>query len=300
MNLNAFKSEVQKLGLICIDNEPMKKHTSFAVGGPAELFIEADNCDRLPELIVMAKSAEIPLTVIGRGSNLLVSDKGIDGAVIHICDERISVCHNEIVCFAGARLSALCAKARESSLGGIEFAWGIPGSVGGAVYMNAGAYGGEMKQVLVSCRSVNSDGEITERQADELGLGYRTSIFKTNGEIILSATVSLKKRSLADIKADMDDYMNRRRMKQPLEFPSAGSTFKRPEGHFAGGLIEQCGLKGYSIGGAKVSEKHAGFVINSGDATCADILRLIEHIEKTVYRKTGIMLEPEVIFKGRK
>ena len=298
MNISAFKKKAEDLGFCCLENELMCNYTSFSVGGPAELLVMVNNCDVLPSLIKTAEEMEIPITVIGKGSNLLVSDSGIEGAVLRICDERINVSKNKILAYAGAKLSKLCITARDNCLSGLEFAWGIPGSVGGAVYMNAGAYGGEMKQVINSCRSIDCSGNFITRNADELELGYRTSVYKNTDEIIISAEVELKSSNAEQIKSQMDDYLNRRKSKQPLEYPSAGSTFKRPEGNFAGTLIEQCGLKGYRIGGAEVSEKHAGFVINKGGATCDDILKLVEHIKDTVYKKTGVHLEPEVIFKG--
>ncbi len=280
-------------------NEPMAKHTSFGIGGPADIFIELKSVERAAELLLIIKQFNVPYTIIGNGSNLLVSDKGIEGVVVKICDDTLEIKGDVCYCAAGVKLSAFCLKVAEASLGGAEFAYGIPGTVGGAVFMNAGAYGGEIKQIIESVKSLDKNGKVTVRTKNELELGYRTSIFKTNGEIILSATFKLNKREKSEIIADMDDFLTRRKSKQPIELPSAGSTFKRPEGNFAGTLIEQCGLKGVSIGGAEVSIKHAGFIVNNGGATALDVLTLIKKVQDTVYSEFGIMLEPEVIFKGR-
>lgn len=299
MKIKALCQKLNALGVSFFENEPMSKHTTFCVGGPAEVFVNVTDTDKLGDILGACNELGVPITVIGNGSNLLVCDSGIDGAVLHICDDRIAVDGSTLICKAGARLSKACSVALENSLSGLEFAWGIPATVGGAVYMNAGAYGGEIKQVVSSCTSITPDGKLITRNADELQLGYRTSVFKKNKEIIISAQFSLNFGEKETIKANMDDFISRRKDKQPLEFPSAGSTFKRPEGHFAGALIEQCGLKGYTIGGASVSEKHAGFVINKGGATCCDVLELIEHIKEIVLKETGVELEPEVICKGR-
>ena len=239
--------------------------------------------------------------ILGNGSNLLVSDNGIEGAVITLDGDfkEITVDGDIITSGSGAKLSRLCSVALENSLTGLEFAYGIPGSVGGAMYMNAGAYGGEMKDVALSVTALTPDGEIREVPAEELALGYRTSIFKTNGDIILFAKYKLAQGDPAAIKEKMDDVMNRRKTKQPLEYPSAGSVFKRPEGAFAGTLIEQCGLKGKTVGGAQVSEKHAGFIINIGGATCDDVMGLVKLVQDTVKAETGYFLEREIIRTGR-
>jgi UDP-N-acetylmuramate dehydrogenase len=261
--------------------------------------VEIKDVGKIAEVLKVAKICDVPFLVLGNGSNLLISDKGVEGAVLKICDDSISTCGNKISCAAGVKLSRLALTAKENSLSGLEFAWGIPGTVGGAIFMNAGAYGGEIKQVISSCKTITLDGDIKSYSNEEMGLGYRTSAFKSNNEIILSAEFELITGDKTQISATMDDYMERRRTKQPLELPSAGSTFKRPEGYFAGALIEQCGLKGFRIGDAAVSEKHAGFTINLGKATANDVLSLIEHIKSTVLKETGVLLEPEVIFKGR-
>ncbi len=296
MNFEKIKEKACELGFKYTKNEPMKAHTTFRIGGPAELFIECSDVGKLGELLAVIRAEKCPLTVIGKGSNLLVSDDGIKGAVLYICDDAVKVNGNVVCANAGAKLSSVCLAARDASLTGLEFAWGIPGSVGGAVYMNAGAYGGEISQCITSCTSITADGEIVTRSADELELGYRTSIFKKNNEIILSATFELQCAERTEIQAKMDDFLGRRKDKQPLEYPSAGSTFKRPEGYFAGALIEQSELKGFSIGGAEVSTKHAGFVINRDNATCCDVLNLIKHIQTTVKNNFGVDLETEVIY----
>lgn len=288
--------KAKELGFACRENELMKAHTTFRIGGPAELFIECNDISKIGELLTAVKTEGCPLTVIGKGSNLLVSDNGIEGVVLYVCDDTVTVNGNELCANAGAKLSTVCLAARDASLTGLEFAWGIPGSVGGAVYMNAGAYGGEIKQCIVSATSITLDGEIKHYSADELELGYRTSVFKKNGEIILSAVFKLDTAEKQEIQAKMDDFLGRRKDKQPLEYPSAGSTFKRPEGYFAGALIEQSNLKGFSVGGAEVSVKHAGFVINKDNATCEDVLGLIKHIQATVKANFNVELETEVIF----
>lgn len=299
MKIKHLCQELSALGVGFLENEPMSRHTTFNIGGPADVFVNVYDTEKLRNIILACKSNEVPITIIGNGSNLLVCDDGIAGAVLHICDDRINVSDNIISCKAGAKLSKVCSVALENSLSGLEFAWGIPATVGGAVYMNAGAYGGEIKQVITRCTSVTLDGKVIEREVDDLQLGYRTSCFKKCEEIIVSAQFLLNFGDKSNIKANMDDFMSRRKLKQPLEFPSAGSTFKRPQGHFAGALIEQCGLKGYAVGGASVSEKHAGFVINKGNATCYDVMKLIDDIKETVLKETGIELEPEVICRGR-
>ena len=257
--------------------------------------------DELQTAVNACKASDIPVMILGNGSNLLVSDNGIEGAVITLDGDfkEITVDGDTITSGAGAKLSRLCSVALENSLTGLEFAYGIPGSVGGAMYMNAGAYGGEMKDVALSVTALTPDGEIREVPAEELQLGYRTSAFKTNGDIILFSKYKLEQGDQAAIKAKMDDVMDRRKTKQPLEFPSAGSVFKRPEGAFAGTLIEQCGLKGKTVGGAQVSEKHAGFIINIGGATCDDVMGLVKLVQDTVKAETGYFLEREIIRTGR-
>ncbi|MBE6798630.1 MAG: UDP-N-acetylmuramate dehydrogenase [Ruminococcaceae bacterium] len=297
--MKSLKSGAEALGFRCTLDEPMREHTSFLIGGPADLFIEVADVNKMPQLLALLKECDVPFTVVGRGTNLLVSDEGIGGAVVFMADESLNFDGETVTAAAGVKLTKMCVEAKVLSLSGFEFACGIPGTVGGAVYMNAGAYGGEIKDVIVSCTSLTQDGKVVTRTADELALGYRTSIFKTNGEIILSAAFKLIKGNKETIRSTMEDLLQKRKAKQPVEFPSAGSTFKRPEGYFAAALIEQCGLKGYSVGDAEVSVKHSGFVINKGNATAADVLQLIEDIKKTVFEQTGVNLEMEVIFKGR-
>lgn len=282
-------------------NEPMSAHTTFKIGGAADILITVKSIGELQAALEACRDDGIPLMILGNGSNLLVSDDGIEGAVITLDGDfkEITVDGDVITAGAGAKLSRLCTVALEHELSGLEFAYGIPGSVGGAMYMNAGAYGGEMKDVALSVTALTVDGEIREVPAEELQLGYRTSVFKTNGDIILFSKYKLDRGEKNAIKAQMDDVMNRRKTKQPLEYPSAGSVFKRPEGAYAGTLIEQCGLKGKTVGGAQVSEKHAGFIINIGGATCDDVMELVSLVQDTVKAETGYTLEREIIRTGR-
>ena len=282
-------------------DEPMSEHTSFKIGGKADLFVPVKNDFQLSQVFKKINELEIPFFVIGNGSNLLVSDKGIRGVVISLS----SLCGIEadgerIIASAGTPLMKICKFALKNCLEGLEFAYGIPGACGGALYMNAGAYGGEMSQVVESAEYIDSDGNLKTISLEEMNLGYRKSIFKNGGMIITKVIFKLKKGDKEEIKAKMDDFLNRRKEKQPLNFPSAGSFFKRPEGHFAGALIEKNNLKGFSVGGAEVSEKHAGFIINTGNATCNDVINLMKHIKKTVLEKEQILLEEEVIFVGEK
>ena len=282
-------------------NEPMSAHTTFKIGGAADIMITVQSIDELKTALSACKDSDVPFMILGNGSNLLVSDDGIEGAVILLDGDfkAITVDGETVTAGAGAKLSKLCTVALDEELSGLEFAYGIPGSVGGAMYMNAGAYGGEMKDVALSVTALTADGEVKEYSLEELNLGYRTSIFKTNGEIILFSKFQLHKGERSAIKSQMDDVMNRRKTKQPLEYPSAGSVFKRPEGAFAGTLIEQCGLKGRTVGGAQVSEKHAGFIINVGGATCDDVMNLVKLVQDVVKTETGYFLEREIIRTGR-
>ena len=281
--------------------EPMSAHTTFKLGGAADILITVNNEAELLTAVSACRAEGVPYMILGNGSNLLVSDDGIEGAVIALDGvfKEITVDGTTVTAGAGAKLTRLCIVALENSLTGLEFAYGIPGTVGGAMYMNAGAYGGEMKDVALSVTALTADGEIRKFPASELELGYRTSIFKKNNSIILYSKYKLQNGDPDAIKAQMDDVMNRRKTKQPLEYPSAGSVFKRPEGAFAGTLIEQCGLKGKTIGGAQVSEKHAGFIINIGGATCDDVMQLVHYIQETVKKETGYELEREIIRTGR-
>ena len=283
-------------------NEPMKNHTSFRTGGPADVYVKADRAENIIKAIEMLKKENVEYTIIGNGSNLLVSDRGICGAVIEIGSmmNNISVEGEKIYAEAGALLSSLAAAAAENCLTGLEFASGIPGSVGGAVVMNAGAYDGEIKDAIDYADVIDNESNILRLTKDELGLSYRHSVIDEKKMIVIGAGFRLKEGDGRAIKEKMADFAARRREKQPLNYPSAGSTFKRPEGHFAGKLIEDAGLKGKTIGGAQVSQKHAGFIINTGDATTEDILELMDCCVETVYNKFGVRLEPEVRFIGRK
>ncbi len=281
-------------------NEVMCAHTSFRIGGAAEYFVEPENTEQLAAVINTAQENDINTTVVGNGSNLLVSDYGIDGIVIstlQMKDIKL-VDETHIYAAAGASLTAVCVFAKNNRLSGLEFAYGIPGSVGGALYMNAGAYGGEMSQVVEFAESLK-DNTVIKRDNAELALSYRHSVYTDTDEIITGVMFALSKGDKDQISERMDTLMQKRKTSQPLDFPSAGSTFKRPEGYFAAALIDECGLKGYSVGDAEVSRKHAGFVINKNKATCKDVLRLIEGIKKTVYEQKGIKLETEVIHIGK-
>ena len=281
-------------------NEPMKKHTSFKIGGAADLFVCPASCDELVKTVEAAEENGVPLTVVGNGSNLLVSDAGIEGVVI--CLEKmndVAVNGNIITAGAGALLGKIAAEAAANSLTGMEFAAGIPGSTGGAVVMNAGAYGGEMKDIVKKVTAFKN-GKIIEFDGEECDFAYRHSIFSSGEYIIVQVEMELKPGDKTEILGVMKDLAGRRREKQPLEFPSAGSTFKRPEGYFAGALIEEAGLKGFRIGDAQVSEKHAGFVINCGNATCEQILALVTEVKNCVFKNSGVMLEEEIKVTGRR
>ena len=281
--------------LVVYQQEPMKKHTTFRVGGPADLYV-CPKKQELPVILGLAKKKGLAVTVIGNGSNLLVGDKGIRGLVIEVGAQMnaVEVQGNILRAQAGALLSQVAAKAAAAGLGGMEFAAGIPGSMGGAVTMNAGAYGGEMKDVIVSAKVMDEDGGVKVLSCDELERGYRTSIVQKKQLIVLEAEFSLQPGETEAIQSTMKELNAKRREKQPLEYPSAGSTFKRPEGYFAGKLIEDAGLRGYRVGDAQVSEKHCGFVVNRGKATCAEVLQLIEEVQKKVKEQFGVQLEPEV------
>ena len=280
--------------------EAMSRHTTFKIGGPADYFLMPDKDTDVGRIVKICKESAIPYFILGNGSNLLVGDGGYRGAVIQIYKNMSAgtVEGTEITGQAGALLSAVAAAAKNAALTGFEFAGGIPGTMGGAVVMNAGAYGGEMKDVLTEVTVMDEEGEIVTLPADKLELGYRTSIIKTAGYIVLEAKLQLKEGNPEVIRETMKDLTIRRTTKQPLEYPSAGSTFKRPEGYFAGKLIMDSGLAGYQVGGAQVSEKHCGFVINAGGATARDVRTLMDNVRDIVYKKYGVTLEPEVKFLG--
>lgn len=277
-------------------DEPMKDHTTFRVGGPAEFFVMPETADEVRALIGMCQEEEIDYYIVGNGSNLLVSDRGIRGVVIQIGRAMSGIeIENEVVTAqAGALLSAVAARALEEGLTGFEFASGIPGTLGGACVMNAGAYGGEMRDVLEKVKVLTPGGEVCVLAAEELELGYRTSVIARKGYIVLEAVIRLKKGEREAIRGLMEELRNRRVSKQPLEYPSAGSTFKRPEGYFAGKLIQDAGLRGFSVGRAQVSEKHCGFVINKGQATASDVAELMRQVADKVEKQFGVRLEPEV------
>lgn len=295
---------------------PMSRYTTFRVGGNASFFVNAENEERLTVLLNVLKKNDMPFYLLGNGSNLLVSDWGYEGVIVRLGGEFSKIewaeCEKSlpsadhiaadagVICLAGAAvpLTHLAQKAADMGLTGLEFAYGIPGTVGGAVVMNAGAYGGEMCQVVESVRLLNEDMQIVTLKGDEMAFGYRTSILKQKSYVVLSVKFKLYPGKKKEIAAKMEANMSARKEKQPLEYPSAGSTFKRPEGYFAGKLIQDAGLKGYRVGGAQVSEKHCGFVINTGNATAADIYRLIRDVQRKVRESSGVALEPEVIMLG--
>lgn len=286
----------REMGCDYLENEPMRLHTTFKIGGPARVLLFPETEEQITALVQCARANGVRLLTIGNGSNLLVADKGIDAAVL-VMDKHFSavtVKGDTIFAQAGASLMKVCRTALEHSLTGLEFAYGIPGSCGGAAFMNAGAYGGEMKDVLTTVRYLAAEGEVREVPAAELDLRYRHSIFEENSGCILSAQFHLQPGNAADIRAKMDELMAKRVEKQPLDKPSAGSTFKRPAGAFAAALIDQCGLRGYRHGGAAVSDKHCGFVVNLGGATCADVLALCDEVRAIVKEKTGYDLEKEI------
>lgn len=281
---------------------PMREHTTFQIGGPADCLLKPASMEETQQILRLVKEYELPLTFVGNGSNMLVSDKGIRGVVVNFADtfNAIRVEGTKMTVGAGALLKDIAEAAAQHSLAGLEFACGIPGSIGGAVFMNAGAYGGETKSVVKAVRAVTRDGEVKTYSLDDLELGYRHSIFQTNGEAIVEVELELTPGSEEEIRASIADFTQRRESKQPLEMPSAGSTFKRPEGYFAGTLIDQTGLKGLSVGGAQVSTKHAGFVVNKGGATAADVINLIHEVQKRVKEAHGVELQPEVRLIGEK
>ncbi len=280
--------------------EPMKRHTTFRIGGEADCFLCIENEEQLREVQKYLQSAELPYYVLGNGSNLLVSDNGYRGVILEIADKMstIRVEDDCIIVQAGALMSKIAHVAYENGLTGFEFAAGIPGTIGGGVVMNAGAYGGELKDVITEVSVLDKNGESLSLDNQTMAFGYRTSILKKCPYIVTQVKLQLRKGEKSEIKATMDDLAARRREKQPLEFPSAGSTFKRPEGHFAGALIMNAGLRGFQVGGAQVSEKHCGFVINKQDATAADVKQLVAHVQKEVKTQFGVDLETEVIFLG--
>lgn len=290
----------EQLELVCpqvklLRDEPLSRHTSFRIGGPARLMAFPPAAEQLQKVLVLCRRWEIVPIVLGNGSNVLAPDEGINGLVVCMSGlNSVARSGSAILSDSGVTLARLASFAQQNGLSGLEFAHGIPGTLGGGVFMNAGAYGGELKDVVTESRCLTLAGEEQVLRGEEQQFSYRRSAYSDRDRIIISARLELKRGDPEEIRSKMAELSARRREKQPLEYPSAGSTFRRPEGHFAAALIEQCGLKGDTVGGAQVSEKHAGFVINRGGATCADVLRLVEHIQETVLRETGVELELEV------
>ena len=285
---------VQKI----IYNEPMKKHTSFKIGGNADLFVSVKNAQELKQALLFAKQKQIHITIIGNGTNILVSDNGIRGIVIKMdiqfFDLKEKNDYVEISVGSGNKMMALATQLKNQEISGFEQLSGIPGTIGGAIYMNAGAYGKEMKDIVISTKCMNMEGEIFELSNKEQKFEYRSSVYNTKEYIILETKLKLQKGKKEDIELQMKEYLNQRKEKQPLEYPSAGSTFKRKEGIITAKLIDECGLKGYKIGGAMVSEKHAGFIVNTGNATAKDVLELIKYVKDKVYEETKIRIEEEI------
>lgn len=297
LNYSQLIAACRNDGILCEENAALAPYTSMKIGGACDLLVKTADEKQLLTVLRLCRSENIPHFILGRGSNLLVSSAGWRGAVILLSGEKpeVEARGNSLTAWAGVPLYALCSAALEHSLTGLEFAYGIPGSLGGALYMNAGAYGGEMKDVVTSCRYVGGDGEIHEMSAAEMQLTYRHSVFSGSSMVITSVTMELVPGDKAEIKSRMEELMQRRRDKQPLNFPSCGSTFKRQEGYFAAALIEECGLKGFTIGGAQVSEKHSGFVINRGHATFEDVMAVVNEVKRVVLEKKGVELECEML-----
>lgn len=279
-----------------LKDEPMKMHTTFRIGGPADYFIQPSKIEEIRRIVAVCRECSTPYYIMGNGSNLLVGDKGFRGVIVQVFKQMSDVYADgeRVYAQAGALLSKTAAVACEASLTGMEFASGIPGTLGGALRMNSGAYGGEMKQIVESAEVLTSEGEVLNLTNEELGMGYRTSVIAKNDYVALSAVLKLEKGDRQEIRAYMEDLKERRVTKQPLEFGSAGSTFKRPEGYFAGKLIQDSGMQGYRVGDAQVSEKHCGFVINRGNATAAEVMQLMKDVADRVEEKFGVRLEPEV------
>ena len=295
-NQDSMVAALQEQGVPCVVQEPLSGHTTFHIGGPAAVFCAPQTAEQLRCALALCKEKNVRHYLLGKGSNILFSDEGFDGVVIQI-GETLGGVNAEgtlITAGAGEPLAKVCIAAEENGLTGMEFAYGIPGNVGGAVYMNAGAYGGEMKDILESVSFYDENGLERTLPVCDLALGYRTSVFEKQPWCIKSASFRLQQGEKAEIHALMQDYAHRRADKQPLDMPSAGSTFKRPVGAYAGALIEQCGLRGHAVGGAAISTKHCGFVVNTGNATCAEVLALADEVCQTVKRETGFTLEKEV------
>ena len=296
--LRRLAEQARREGCGAEEQVSLAPFTSFRVGGPCGCLFTAPGPESARRILRLCSEEGIPLLLLGNGSNLLVSDRGIPGAVLRLSGGDIRFHHGRVTCPAGVPLKTLCRAARDHGLSGLEFAYGIPGTVGGALFMNAGAYGGEMSEVVTGAVAADSVGNRRELTAAELELRYRHSRFMEEGLLVLEAELQLTPDDPQAIHGRMEEFMRRRREKQPLEYPSAGSFFKRPPGHYAGALIESCGLKGFAVGGAQVSEKHAGFIINRGGATSADVKELARQVMRRVLESTGVRLEPEVRFVG--
>lgn len=296
-NLSAFKEHLISRDYDFKENEPLKNHTTFKIGGNCSFLVCPRTQEQLIDILRCCREWNIKKYVIGKGSNILATDEGFDGVIVKLTDSfsEITVEDTVICCQAGASLAKVCYEAYLHGLSGLEFAWGIPGTIGGALYMNAGAYGGEMKDVVISSTHITDRLESGHFHSEQLHLSYRHSIYTDMPDYCITGVrLQLIPGSQSEIKAKMDDLMERRKSKQPLEYPSAGSTFKRPEGNYASALIDQCGLKGLTVGGAQVSEKHCGFVINKNNATCRDVLNLIKQIQEKVFSQTGYRLDCEI------
>lgn len=298
-NLSGLFQEIMDSQRVSV-REPMHKHTTFRIGGPVDVFLQPADAGELQKIMEICHQEQVPWSIMGNGSNLLVSDEGFRGVVIQIYRNMAQIATEgcRITAQAGASLISLSKRAMEASLSGLAFAGGIPGTLGGAVAMNAGAYGGEMKDVLEEVRVLDRFGQLLTLRADQLEMDYRTSVIKEKGHIVLEAVLKLQPGDRDAIRETMQDLAQKRAGKQPLEYPSAGSTFKRPKGHFAGKLIMDAGLRGYRVGDAQVSEKHCGFVVNCGHATAADVAAVMRHVQEEVWNRFQVRLEPEVRFLG--
>ncbi len=301
LQYTSFDQAAQRLGCPCVEGEPMSRHTTFRIGGPADRFVTVETLPQLSGLLQALRGEGLPFLILGKGSNLLVGDRGIRGVVLYLSGDfkKVELLGGGLLrAGAGASLASLCAFARDRGLSGLEFAWGIPGSVGGAAYMDAGAYGGEMKDVVERVFHITPEGEPGEAAGEALQFSYRKSRYTGGRDIITGVEFRLHPGDPHQIAAQMEELMGRRKDKQPYDMPSAGSVFKRPQGYFAAALIEECGLKGRQVGGAQVSEKHAGFIVNTGGATCRDVRELIRQIQEEVFEKKGVRLETEVRVTG--
>lgn len=299
MNQAEITEALRAFGCTVNEREPMSAHTSFKIGGAADCFVKTGDLIQAALIIRFCNEQDIPLLVVGNGSNLLVSDDGIEGVVLRIEADTIKIEGTRMTVQAGASLKRACVAACEHGLSGLEFAYGIPGTIGGGVYMNAGAYGGQLSDIVESATALTTDGKIVELAAEQMQFDYRHSVLMDQPLTVWSVTLRLRGDDPTTIREKMEEHMAARKQKQPLEYPSGGSFFKRPAGHFASALIEQCGLKGFTVGGAQVSEKHAGFVINRGGATCADVMELCRQVRITVKETFGVQLEREVQLVGR-